>query len=258
MSQQTDPGLLMQDLVYAGLEVLRTAVDAELCAYLHASDEHGPQLYLAAPDLGSTDPTEAFNLFTSFRDALDDEHAGDETFLIGTYVAVAVTTVGARSRGLHVVGRREAPLEASERELVAKMARALGAVVHNWQPPPDAPPEPAVVVGGARLSRVAIETVEGRARAEVSASLGDEVRTGVGEAASPSHAVTHAVCDLVGGNLKLVETADENVAGDRITLVLLKDEIDRRAIGASLVSETNDLLQATAIAALDAATRLTL
>lgn len=250
-----DPGLALQDLVYAGLEAMRAAVTADLCAYLHASGDHAPQLYLAAPDLGSTDPTEAFNLFTALRDALDDDHTGEETFLIGGFAAVAVTSSGPRSRGFHVVGRREIPLEPEERALVARMATSIGTILHTLEdvPRPAGPPTPG---DRPRPARVAVETVDGRARAEVSASLGAEIRTGMGEGPTPIHAVANAVLDLTGGGLKVVEVSEGDVAGDRVVLVLLVDTYDRRAVGAGLVTESIDALSAAAAAALEAATRL--
>src|ERR1051326_8240104 len=108
-----DAGLMVQDVVYAGLEAMRAAVPLDLCAYLHATDDQGPQLFLGAPDLASIDPTEAFSLFTALRDALHDPHEGDETMLLGGYLAIAVSSEGVSSHGVHVVGRDESPIEAA-------------------------------------------------------------------------------------------------------------------------------------------------
>ena len=88
-----DAGLIVQDVVYAGLEAMRAAVPLDLCAYLHATDDQGPQLFLGAPDLASIEPTEAFSLFNALRDALHDPHEGDETMLvIAGAAAAAVST----------------------------------------------------------------------------------------------------------------------------------------------------------------------
>src|SRR5437870_3766656 len=83
-----DAGVMLQDIVYAGLEALRAAIPLDLCAYLHATEDQGPQLFLGSPDLGSIDSTEAFSLFSALRDALHDPHEGDETMLLGGYLAV--------------------------------------------------------------------------------------------------------------------------------------------------------------------------
>src|SRR5205809_5878889 len=87
-----DAGVMLQDVVYAGLEAMRAAVPLDLCAYLHATDDQGPQLFLGAPDLASIEPTEAFSLFNALRDALHDPHEGDETMLLGGFLAIAVSS----------------------------------------------------------------------------------------------------------------------------------------------------------------------
>src|SRR5207245_1178634 len=80
-----DPGLLLQELVYAGLDAVRAAIPVDLCAYLHESLDEGPQLFLVTPDLGTIDPTEAFNLFSALRDTLKGDHTGEETLRLGEY-----------------------------------------------------------------------------------------------------------------------------------------------------------------------------
>ena len=87
-----EAGVVVQDIVYAGLEAMGAAIPLDLCAYLHATDDQGPQLFLGAPDLASIEPTEAFSLFTALRDALQDPHEGDETMLLGGYLAIALST----------------------------------------------------------------------------------------------------------------------------------------------------------------------
>src|SRR5438477_11369645 len=104
-----DAGVMVQDLVYAGLEAMRAAIPLDLCAYLHATEDQGPQLFLGSPDLGSIDSTEAFSLFSALRDALHDPHEGDETMLLGGYLAGAISSEGAQSRGLQRVRRQGAP-----------------------------------------------------------------------------------------------------------------------------------------------------
>src|SRR6266567_3020020 len=135
LQEPADAGVMVQDIVYAGLEAIRAAVPLDLCAYLHATEDQGPQLFLGSPDLGSIDPTEAFSLFSALRDALHDPHEADETMLLGGYLAVAVSSEGPVSRGLHVVGRKEMPFEDAERETVARLARAVGSIVHSLEQP---------------------------------------------------------------------------------------------------------------------------
>ena len=249
-----DAGMLVQDVVYAGLEAMRAAVPLDLCAYLHATDDQGPQLFLGAPDLASIDPTEAFSLFTALRDALQDPHEGDETMLLGGYLAIAVSSEGPLTRGLHVVGRRETPFEPEERAVIGRLAESLGRLVHTVEQP-RAAAQPRTTAGAP--IRVAVEMLSDRARAEVSAPFGDEIRTGTGEAPTAPRAVALAVIDAVDASLKLRDTAEGDIGGERAVLVLLTDGADRPSLGATLIDQTaSDALRATASAALDAALRL--
>jgi hypothetical protein len=253
--EQGDAGLILQDIVYAGLEAMRTAIPLDLCAYLHAAEDQGPQLFLGFPDLASIDPTEAFSLFTALRDALHDPHEGDETMLLGGYLAVAVSSEGPLSRGLHVVGRKETPFEEQEREVIARLSHSLGAVVHSLEQPHvtirrrgDAPGAPI---------RVAVEMLSDRARAEVSAPFGDEIRTGTGEAATAPRAVALAVIDAVDASFKLRDTVEGEIGGERVVLVLLSDQSEIVSLGAAMIDQAaSDALRATATAALEAAERL--
>jgi hypothetical protein len=255
VSEHGDPGLMLQDIVYAGLEAMRTAIPLDLCAYLHAAEDQGPQLFLGTPDLASIDPTEAFSLFSALRDALHDPHEGDETMLLGGYLAVAVSSEGPHSRGLHVVGRKETPFEDPERGVIARLSASLGAIVHSFEQPHVA--TVAREVAGAPI-RVAVEMLSDRARAEVSAPFGDEIRTGTAEAATAPRAVALAVIDAVDASLKLRDTVEGEVAGERVVLVLLSDQSEIVSLGAALIDQAaSDALRATATAALEAALRLT-
>ena len=251
-----DAGMVVQDVVYAGLEAMRAAVPLDLCAYLHATEDQGPQLFLGAPDLASIDPTEAFSLFSALRDALHDPHEGDETILLGGYLAIAVSSDGPRSRGLHVVGRRETPFEHEERAVVARLAGSLGRLIHSIEQPHAITAVDPRPDGGTPI-RVAVEMLSYRARAEVSAPFGDEIRTGTGEAPTAPRAVALAVIDAVDASLKLRDTAEGDIGGERAVLVLLTDASERPSLGATLIDQTaSDALRATANAALEAAQRL--
>ncbi|HEV2686639.1 MAG TPA: hypothetical protein VGW79_08370, partial [Actinomycetota bacterium] len=83
------------------------------------------------------------------------------------------------------------------------------------------------------------------------------IRTGTGEAPTAPRAVALAVIDAVDASLKLRDTAEGDIGGERAVLVLLMDSADRPALGATLIDQTaSDALRATASAALDAALRL--
>jgi hypothetical protein len=243
----SEPGLLVQDMVYAGLDALRAVVPLDLCAYLHASSGFGPQLYLRAPDLSSMDATQAFDLFTTLRDALDDDRAGDRPFEVAGFDAVAMPTAGAASRGLYVVGRRETPLDETERAIATRLCAAIGAACHALEGG-NRPP-----VEGSPL-RVAVEVVEGIARAEVVVPVTGGLRQGRGEASSPTEAVAHATLDAADAAYKLGEVSEGEVAGERMVVVLVRDDNSNAAVGAALSGA--DHLHATALATLEAAERL--
>ena len=247
---QTETGLVIQDLVYSGLDALASALQLELCAYLHAAGELGPQLYLSRPSLAEMDATEAFNLFSALRDTLQDDHEGDEIILLGGYLALAVTTRGRHSRGLHVIGRRDRSLEESERELSVKLCRSFGRATHTLESAPDRPRSTTAP------ARVAVELVGDLTRAEVAVPIGGEVRTGTAEAPAAPRAVALAVIDAVDQSIKLSEAIEGEIGTERAVLVLLSDERGRSVLGASLCGAGADPLQATAAATLDAASRL--
>jgi hypothetical protein len=244
-----DAGLLMQDAVYAGLDALRAAMQLDLAAYVHQPSGGGPQLFLGTPELGSMEPTEAMNLFTSLRTALEDDHAGDEILLFGPTIGLAVTTQGPASRGLHVIGRREESLGDKEREIALRLCRSVGAVCHAL----DAVEEPEVKPSVFRLS---VEVTDEGARAEASITYGGELRNGTGEAHTPARAVAHAVVDALDASLKIGEATDGEIGGQRAVLVLLMDALGNSSLGAALCGEGADPLRATATATLEAASRL--
>jgi hypothetical protein len=96
-----------------------------------------------------------------------------------------------------------------------------------------------------------------RARAEVSAPFGDEIRTGTGEAATAPRAVALAVIDAVDASFKLRDTVEGEIGGERVVLVLLSDQSETLSLGAAMIDQAaSDALRATATAALEAAERL--
>ena len=169
--------------------------------------------------------------------------------------AVAVSSEGPYSKGLHVVGRKETPFEDTERAVIARLSGSIGRIVHSLEQPSATPDvrQPA----GADPIRVAVEMLSDHARAEVSAPFGDEIRTGTGEAGTGPRAVALAVIDAVDASFKLRDTVEGEIAGERAVLVLLSDQADKVSLGAALVDRSaSDALRATASAALEAAQRL--
>jgi hypothetical protein len=241
-----DSGLLVQRVVYAGLDALRAVMPLDLCAYVHVATGFGPQLYLRAPDLSSMDANEAFTLFTALQTTLDAEPPPDDAVQIGPYSAVAVISGGPASRGLTVVGRREAGLEPQEQVTAVELCRAVGAACHVIE---EAGPEiepPSI--------QLSVHVGLTDAQAEVTVRRGGEVREGHGEASSPTAAVALATLDAVAASCKLVQAMDDEIGGERAMLVLVRDDHGAAALGSALC--TDDALQATAQATLDATARL--
>ena len=53
--------------------------------------------------------------------------------------AVAVSSEGPYSKGLHVVGRKETPFEDTERDVIARLSGSLGRIVHSLEQPSATP-----------------------------------------------------------------------------------------------------------------------
>jgi hypothetical protein len=240
-----DLGLVIQDLIYAGLDALLAAMPLDLCAYLHLAEGAGPQLYLRTPQLSAMDANECFALFGSLRDALDANSAEDGPLDLRGFHGHGMNTRGRRSRGLHVVGRRDEALDDRESALASRIAHAMGAATHALEALGPPPPEPTL--------RLSVEVVEGGPQADISLEGGGEPRTGRGTAESPFEAVALAVLDAFDGGFDLLYAGLQEAGGERVALVI----IDGRGLGRALGSALGqDPLQATAAAALEAVSRL--
>jgi hypothetical protein len=244
------PGLLVQDVVYAGLDALCAVVPLDLCAYLHSAADGGPQLYLRRPSLAAMDANDAFQLFANLRDLLaadlPEEGNVEIPSLVGSHAAT-LRTEGVVSKGLWVLGRRANPLGGDEHTRSMALARALGSVCHAVEAAagPEPAPEPL---------RVLVTTSGGQADAEVAVGLAGEIRTGRGRHESPLAAVALAAIDTLDPKVELLHAGDDEVGGERAVLVVVRAGDDRSAVGAALSG--SDPLRATASAALQAVTRL--
>jgi hypothetical protein len=240
-----DLGLVIQDVIYAGLDALLAAIPLELCAYLHLAEGAGTQLYLRTPDLSSMDANECFALFGALRDALDANEQDDSPLEVRGFHALTMNTPGARSRGLHVVGRRAGELDDHERDLAGRLSHALAAATHSLEaigPPTEEP-----------TLRLSVELVEGGPQADISLEAGGQTRAGRGSAESPFEAVALAVLDAFGDGYGLVHAGLQEAGGERVALVIVQEPGGCRGLGSAL---GQDPLQATASAALEAVRRL--
>jgi hypothetical protein len=240
-----DLGLVIQDVIYAGLDALLAAMPLELCAYLHLTEGAGPQLYLRTPDLSSMDANECFALFGALRDALDANDPEDSPLEVRGFHAIAMNSPGARSRGLHVVGRRSGALDDPERNLAGRLSRAMAAATHSLEalgPPSEEP-----------TLRLSVEVVEGGPQADISVEAGGHTRTGRGSAESPFEAVALAVLNAFTEDFELAHAGLQEAGAERVALVIVQGSNGARSLGSAL---GQDPLQATAAAALEAVRRL--
>ena len=243
----TETGLLVQRVVYAGLDALGSVLALDLCACVHLSDGFGPQLYLRAPDLQDLDPSDAFTLFTALRDLLEEATPAAGSVNIAGYTGVAQFTAGPRSRSLSVAGRRVGTFDPHEEQVALALCRALGTATHALEEANDAD----AILGSIRIG---VEVADGLARAEVSVPTGATRSSGHGEAASSTVAVAQAALAAVDPGLRLGSATDDEIDGERAVLVLVRDGDGRAALGAAICGR--DPLHATACAAIEAATRL--
>lgn len=230
MTVGTAPPLAVQSVAYAGLDTLLLALPLDLCAYLHVGEELGPQLYLRRPTLGGLDPAEAFQLFSSLRDLLDDASGeiGDAT--VGAFHAAVVRSSGLRSRGLWVIGSRGGPLPTEQVDVAQAIGENVMAICHAAE----AVRAGATVAVVPTIERVAVETTDAGLRAEVSV-LGDGgVGSGTGVGPSALAAVATATLDAVGSTRKLVAAEEDGIGDTRVVLVLTMDDAGELAIGSAL------------------------
>jgi hypothetical protein len=243
-----ETGLLVQRAVYAGLDALESILALDLCAFVHVSEGFGPQLYLRTPNMKDLDPSEAFSLFSSLRDLLEPGAVTTEMVEVAGYgAALARASSGLRSRSICVVGRRNGFFEAAEVRTVTALCDASGAATHAIEE-----------AGGGEIAvgsiRIALQVGDGLAKAEVSLPSGTGEGTGRGEAVSSMVAVAEAAIAAIDPTLKLGAATDDQIDGERAVLVLVRNADGRIALGSALCGD--DPLQATARAAVEAATRL--
>ena len=243
----TETGLLVQRVVYAGLDALGSVLALDLCACVHVSDGFGPQLYLRTPSLQELDASDAFTLFSALRDLLDGPTPAAGNVDIAGYSGVARSSSGPRSRSLCVAGRRIGSLDAHEEQVALALCDALSTATHALE-------EACGEVTMFGSIRIGVEVADGLARAEVSVPAGQIRASGRGEAASSTVAVAQAALAAVDPTLKLGSATDDEIDGERAVLVLVRDADGRVALGAAIYGD--DPLHATACAAIEAASRL--
>ncbi len=243
----TEPALLAQRVVYAGLDAIGSVLLADLLACLHGVEGGTPQLYLRSPSLASLTSTDAFALFSDLRDLMKAHEVPGPVKLPG-FTAYAYATGTPPTQALWIVGRRDRGLDVPEEGIVCSLADAIGGVVDALDEAARAGTTPTGPV------TVTVETDGDVSHAEVWVPTVEGARAARAEAASSMTAVARATLAAVDGNFRLGHAADDLIDGERAVIVVARDPLGRVAVGASLCD--TDPLQATARAALEAARSL--
>ena len=231
----------VEEVARAGLAAVHTAVELDLCAYLHVAEGAGPRLFLRDPTLESLAPTDAFELLTALKRLLDAHAAGPAS--IARYTGVAVTSEGAWSRGLHAAGRLGRPVGDDEAATLVRLFAALGDACHAA--------ETAAAAVPVRPVRVLVDVGADEARADVWLPSSGAERRGSARARSPVLAVAGATVDALGArHLQLVHVSERFVGGVSITVAVLRADDGRDVVGA--VVRGDDPMHAAAGATLEA------
>jgi hypothetical protein len=240
----TERALVLQRVVYAGLDSLRLVLAPDLCACLHAVKGQNPQLYLRSPDLATLSATEAFTLFSGLRDLLDTPNVGESGRSIAGYTTVARATSGESSRAVWAVGRWDGAFDAYEEEVADELIKAAGAVGHALD-------DAATFEEASGSIRISIDSQGDRVHAEVWVPVAGSLRSATSDGPSPTTAVAQATLATVNPALKLASVAEDVIDGERAVLVLVRDVGGQSGLGCALCGE--DLLRAVALATLRAA-----
>ena len=244
----TERALVLQRVVYAGLDALRLVLAPDLCACLHEVKGQSPQLYLRSPDLSTLSATEAFTLFGALRDLLmTSADLGESGATVTGYTTVALATSGDASRAVWAVGRWDGTFDAYEREVAHELIKATGAVAHAL----DDAAAPEDATGAIRIT---LDSQGDRVHAEVWIPVAGTVHSATGDGPSPTTAVAQATLATVNPALKLGSVGEDVIDGERAVLVLVRDVGGTAGLGCALCGE--DVLRAVAVAALRAARAL--
>jgi hypothetical protein len=240
----TERALVLQRVVYAGLDALRLVLAPDLCACVHAGMAESPQLYLRAPDLSSLSATEAFTLFSGLRDLLEAGDIAASGRTVAGYTAVVRATSGEASRAVWAVGRWDGSFDPYQEEVAVELIKGVGAVAHALDDA--AAPEEA----GSSI-RISVDSQGDRVHAQVWVPVAGSVQTATSDGASPMTAVAQATLATVNPALKLGNVAEDIIDGERAVLVLVRDVNGRAGLGCALCGD--DAVRAVAQAALRAA-----
>jgi len=240
MTDVSSTPLSVQSVAYAGLDALLAAMPLDLCAYLHVGEQLGPQLYLRQPTLADLDPPDAFRLFSTLRDLLDERPQVDVRTQIDVFDASVAVSNGPHSHGLWAGGRRDGLLDEGA-DTCARVGRAIMTVCHAAESMAATTSPPVVM-------HVGVDTRRDTTRAEVEIDVSGRSITGNGAGTTPVVAVATATIDALAPSSKLIAADEDTIDDQRVVLVLVRDDQGHSTVGSALVSR--DALGAAAQATL--------
>ena len=123
---------LLHRVANAAFDLLEDTTDLGLCAYLHASHDGEPRLWLRRPGFDTLTPTRAFRLFHRVTRATNAPTSVGSLEWEGV-AAIHVRTEGPASDGLFIVGPHAGSFGRSDRDRVATICRAFGHLAHQVQ-----------------------------------------------------------------------------------------------------------------------------
>ena len=225
MTDASPTPLTVQSVAYVGLDALLAAMPFDLCAYLHVGEQLGPQLYLRQPTLADLDPADAFRLFSTLRDLLDERPSEDLRTRIDTFDACVAVSSGPRSHGLWAAGRHDG-LHDKAAATAVSVGRAIMTVCHAAESAAVASSLPVVL-------RVGVDTRGDSTTAEVEIDNGRTI-TGYGSGATQLAAVATATIDGIAPSSKLIAADEDTIDDQRVVLVLVRDDQGESTVGSAL------------------------
>lgn len=230
---------LFRNLVDAGLDLIDELVQPEISAYLHAPHDDDPILQLRRPPLSALTPSTAFRLMHTIAQLTNrPEPSGVFTYdgMTGAYVR----SQGPVSDGLHVFASHGLDAGSQEVEQATRVARAFGAVCHQFSTPAvdEATPELVVSVG------------DDETLVEATVRQDGEERVGRASSTEATEAVATAILSARGAPYALEEIRDVELESGRAVVAVLTHEDGFLRLGLAITDR--DLLQTAAIATLRA------
>jgi hypothetical protein len=219
--------LLLQRLLYAGLDAIQASVPVELAACLHRVGDEEAQLYVRAPELTTLNLAQTVEITAALREIGEHPELQEATLEVGGYEARALVTGDARAITIWIFGRRGEPIADDDLDLIDNVVVAVGGVAASMAETDFAERWDGII-------RLSVDAAEELPRAEVAVAGPKTVTTGVASGASTAEAVANAIILAVNPSLHLAGISDVEVDGADAVVVMLRNSAGRGATGSAL------------------------